>query len=475
MKHELRKINNEEYEIVIYMDYNTEFAYEPGTIPEDNTNLLDNIKGYIKEKYPDIKITLAKIMIGGMLLTSIPIAGLYLNHVQVSAYETEEDKKQSVHYSVKSGDTLWSLSQKYNTTVSAIKRANNLVADTLNVNQQLIIPKAFHTVVKGEYLSLIAKKYSTTVSAIREANKLTGDLILVDQELVIPVIMDSTNYYTVLSGDTLWSIAKKFGITVTALKTANNLNNDVINPGQKLVIPGEDVDTTVYYVKTGDSLYSIAQKYNMTAERLKQANNLTTNTINVGQKLIIPENTVKSETSTLQQKLSRLGYYTVTAFSGNYDSATVSAIKNFQADYKLNVTGKADSITVTSIDHALVKQNIVFDSENYKGVPYVWGGTTPSGFDCSGFVYYMFNKHGVSMPRQTSASLYDQGTGISRSDLMPGDLVFFAVNNTGAITHVGFYLGENQWISATTSLGIAEYSMDNSYWSKYYVGARRIY
>ena len=97
MEHELRKINEDEYEVIIYLDQDTEFAYEPG---EDNKNIKESIKEFIARKYPGVKVTIAKIMIGGLLLASIPM-GLYVSQpISVSAAETAK-KDSSVYYRVR--------------------------------------------------------------------------------------------------------------------------------------------------------------------------------------------------------------------------------------------------------------------------------------------------------------------------------------------------------------------------------------
>lgn len=106
-------------------------------------------------------------------------------------------------------------------------------------------------------------------------------------EYVAPI---DSNYYTVKSGDSLWSISRKFGITVDELKSANNLSSNLLNVGQNLIIPGKEAQATgdEYVVKKGDTLYSIARKYNTSVDNLKSINNITTDSLAIGQIIKLP-------------------------------------------------------------------------------------------------------------------------------------------------------------------------------------------
>lgn len=115
---------------------------------------------------------------------------------------------------------------------------------------------------------------------------------------------------------------------------------------------------------------------------------------------------------------------------------------------------------------------ILNTAKQYMGVKYVWGGTTPSGFDCSGYTQYVFAKHGVNLPRVTRDQ-YKVGTPVSFSNLKAGDLVFFSLDGDKVIDHVGIYVGSGQFINASTSKGVTIYTM-GSYWKSHYIGAKRV-
>ena len=115
---------------------------------------------------------------------------------------------------------------------------------------------------------------------------------------------------------------------------------------------------------------------------------------------------------------------------------------------------------------------IIATGKQYIGVKYVFGGTTPSGFDCSGFTQYVFAKHGISLPR-VSRDQYKLGTSVAFSNLQPGDLVFFSLGKNGSMDHMGIYVGNGQFINASSSKGVTIYSF-GSYWKSAYVGAKHV-
>ena len=217
------------------------------------------------------------------------------NYTNVPYYK--EGESQEI-YTVKKGDSLWKIANKYNTTVEKLKSANNLKTNTLSVGQKLVIPSISvspevsdtYIVQKGDSLWSIANKFNMTVSELKNLNNLTNNLLSIGQVLKIK---DSSNNgkttYTVQKGDSLWVIANKYGITTEELKSYNNLKSNLLSIGQVLKIPqGKTSTENIYTVKKGDSLWTIANRHNTTVEKIKVLNNLTSNLLSIGQQLKIP-------------------------------------------------------------------------------------------------------------------------------------------------------------------------------------------
>ncbi len=147
----------------------------------------------------------------------------------------------------------------------------------------------YYTVKSGDSLWSIAKKYGTTVNKLKELNNLSSNLLSIGQIINLPEIKEDAlnNKYTVLKGDTLYSIAKKYNISVDKLKESNNLSSNTLSIGQELTIPSSK-ENIVYTVIKGDNLYSIARKNNTTVDAIKKLNNISSNTLSIGQKLLLP-------------------------------------------------------------------------------------------------------------------------------------------------------------------------------------------
>ena len=221
-------------------------------------------------------------------------------------------------YTVKKGDTLYGIARKYNTTVQEIINLNYLKNNILTVGQVIRIPEMYikeeemvlpnytnYTVKRGDTLYSIAKANNISVDTIIKDNALTSNNLSVGQILrlrvptstvmeevcigpdyEIPVNTTPTITYTVKKGDSLYNIAKAYNTSVSNIVKLNNLTNTNLSIGQQLKIPSNSNNIT-YVVKSGDSLYSISRKFNTTVDSIKKKNNLTSNLLTIGQILNI--------------------------------------------------------------------------------------------------------------------------------------------------------------------------------------------
>lgn len=202
----------------------------------------------------------------------------------------------SNYYTVKSGDSLWSISRKFGVTVNELKEANNLSSNLLSVGQNLIIPgkknntsSNEYVVKKGDTLYGIANKYNVSVDNLKSYNNLSTDSLSIGQIIKIPDNKVSSNEYVVKSGDSLYSISKKYGVSVDELMSVNNLKSTMLSIGQVLKIPNNsEVTNVIYTVKKGDSLWSLAKDNKTTVDAIVKLNKLSNANLSIGQKLLLP-------------------------------------------------------------------------------------------------------------------------------------------------------------------------------------------
>ena len=221
----------------------------------------------------------------------------YLNY----NYIYNEDKKQD-SYIVEKGDTLYSISRKFDITVDELKRINNLINNNLSIGQVLYLKeniisnKDTYIVKKGDTLYSISKLFNISIEDLKKENNLQSNILTIGEELFIPkentFVPEEIDYndymiYKVEKGDSLWNISKKFNIDIDELIALNNLQDLTIKLGQELLVPKQVIENEYYIVQKGDTLWSISKEYNISIDKLKELNNLKTNLLSIGQKLIV--------------------------------------------------------------------------------------------------------------------------------------------------------------------------------------------
>ena len=238
--------------------------------PTDLAKLQNNYKKYV-DAVVDAVITTAN----GGTVSPLPLGDNY--------------------YIVKSGDSLWSISSRYNISVNELKTLNNLTSNNLSIGQILEIPsdsqkedtENTYIVKSGDSLWNIANRLGTTVNELKTLNSLTSNNLSIGQILKVPSTNQNNNEntYIVKSGDSLWNIANRLGTTVNELKTLNSLTSNNLSIGQILKIPStnQNNNENTYIVKAGDSLWNIANRFGTTVNELKTLNNLTSNNLSIGQ------------------------------------------------------------------------------------------------------------------------------------------------------------------------------------------------
>jgi len=418
------------------------------------------------------------------------------NEAKKNDAKTLNKQKRTGKYTVRKGDTVSQIALKFGISQKELKSENVLRSNNLRIGQVLKVPgqsereevalakntetknrlvtkkgpekkqaayvKKRYVVKAGDTLSGIANHFKVSVQDLKKASALRNDKINKGNVLLIPVPYDyvatpkraaGAPNYTVVTGDTLGGIASKYGVSVSELKAANGLTNNELWVGMKLKVPGKDGQLKTrtatqatdhlrkdYRVKRGDTLGAIAKRYGVTVKEIKQANKLKSNNIRVGQSLKIPG-------------------------AAKY----MHSYSNGYADNGHSQNGYNPGSDISP------KQNIIKVAKKYLGAPYKFGGYSyKTGIDCSGYVKKVFSSFNVELPRTARDIYYRAGYKVPKSQLDTGDLVFFQTYAKFP-SHVGIYMGDNQFIHASSAR--KKVSIDNlnkRYYRNRYIGAKRI-
>lgn len=305
--------------------------------------------------------------------------------------------------------------------------------------------------------------------------------------LAAPVTHAST--YTVQKGDTLSKIAFAHGTTIASLKQWNNLKQDTIFVNQKLVVAKAQQSTTgasqnaskppgvattvpaikpsavtskiyTYIVVKGDNLTKIASKNNTTVAKLKEWNALSSDSIYVNQTLVIKKEELASNGPVTSLPIPNQPTETEPPNVSNVDKEIAAKLA---AEKKIMVQPSAASQEKYGKAIEIARSLI--------GTPYVYGGNTTLGFDCSGFVKYVYTNAMVDMSRKSSLDYFMNDTTVVGNPV-PGDVVFFKNTYIPTISHMGIYIGNNQFIHAGSN-GVEISNLSYSYWDTRFVAFKR--
>lgn len=251
-------------------------------------------------------VTVDELKSANNLTSNVLSIGQKLKIPNMSAPSNEP--KDYITYTVQSGDSLYSIASKNDLTVQELKNYNNLTSNTLQIGQVLKIPVVSseqvpvgnytnYVVKSGDTLYSIAQRYGFTIQDLINYNNLDSAVLSIGQVIKIPTVtpdLEETNYisYTVKPGDSLYSIGRQYGVSAQELMNYNNLSSNILSIGQTIKIPTSSSNNQnsyiEYTVKSGDNLYSIGRRYGYTAQELMNYNNLKSNLLSIGQTIKIP-------------------------------------------------------------------------------------------------------------------------------------------------------------------------------------------
>jgi cell wall-associated NlpC family hydrolase len=460
--------------------------------------------------------------------TAVPtpeVAATPVNDMLEATISPPEPPKPLTH-TVEEGETIQMLAARYGISPETIMAANGLRnPDLLQVGQDLVIlptDGVLYTLKPGESIRKVAQRFSVDPGDIIRANVLgpDPDLVQPGTKLVVPGAtpflprrvsgtvqadsndqsaaavgdgiglpldyaagaIPSTRTYEVQPGDTLATIADTFGVDVATILSSNGVDDpDTIHPGSELrILPVKGLE---YEIQPDETLADVAWKYQVDLGLLLDYNDLDDpDVIRVGMKLVVPGGKIRPEAVPTPVPAPVVHTQPATSASASSGAAAVvqvpAAPKPVAAAPKpapAPAAPKPAPAPAPALASGGGGETVVANAMKFLGYRYVFGGTSPAGFDCSGFVYYIHNHSGAPVGRGMWQQ-YNGGAHIPMSALQPGDTVFFANTYEPGLSHDGIYIGGGQFIHASDErTGVTISSIYTSYWQAHYVGATRLW
>ncbi|EKZ4867228.1 invasion associated endopeptidase [Listeria monocytogenes] len=417
----------------------------------------------------------------------VPGQKLQVNN-EVAAAEKTEKSVSATWLNVRSGAGV------DNSIITSIKGGTKVTVETTEsngwhkityndgktgfVNGKYLTDKAVSTPVaptqevKKETTTQQAAPAAETKTEVKQTTQATTPAPKVAETKETPVVDQNATTHAVKSGDTIWALSVKYGVSVQDIMSWNNLSSSSIYVGQKLAIK-----------QTANTATPKAEVKTETPAAEKQAapvvkENTNTNTAT----------TEKKETATQQQTAPKApteaakpapapstntnaNKTNTNTNTNNTNTNTPSKNTNTNSNTNTNTNSNTNANQGSSNNNSNSSASaIIAEAQKHLGKAYSWGGNGPTTFDCSGYTKYVFAKAGISLPR-TSGAQYASTTRISESQAKPGDLVFFDYGS--GISHVGIYVGNGQMINAQDN-GVKYDNIHGSGWGKYLVGFGRV-
>jgi cell wall-associated NlpC family hydrolase len=345
----------------------------------------------------------------------------------------------NISYMVRKGDTLQRISKKYSVSVSEIKESNGLKSCKLSIGTKLSLPNS--------------EKKHRNKEAARSAKKYTSKHLASTSNR--PATEINETVHIVKKGDTLISVAKKYGITVNELRSANNLKKGKLKVGQQIAIKSKSHAPNTYVARKGDTVRKVAKRFGLSGDDLKEINGLKGNTLKAGQKIYL----VKRNAEIKEDTSKAYGIYAEKA-TPSVTSARLEEVKEL-------------STSEDVLADLTIQERLVLFAKKMLHLPYRFGGNGAFGLDCSAYVQKVYSLIGQDIPR-SAREQFNLGESVDKDDLTTGDLVFFRTYASFP-SHVGIYLGNNLFIHASSlSKKITIDSLESPYYFRRFIGAKRI-
>jgi cell wall-associated NlpC family hydrolase len=363
-------------------------------------------------------------------------------------------------YVVAEGDTLWSIAEQFGTSTAGLIEANQLEEpDRLRLGAELVVPNGGAAAPAPAAPAQPAAAPAPAAAPVAAATTASRP----HKSITVP--------YTVQQGETLGGIARQFDVRADAIAQASGLedaNRISVGAVLKVPLPGYE-----HIVKQGETLRDIALQAKVDLGSLIDFNSLEDpELIRVDQVILVPAPAPSLQAATASTQPAATS--TQPAAPKPTAAAAPEPPKPAPAPKPSAPPAQPAPRPAPAPPAGAPTEGLAGAAVKLLGAPYVWGGSSPSGFDCSGFVWYATRQAGKSIGRGLMGQ-YNSGGHPSRDDLKPGDLVFFQNTYTPGVSHNGIYLGNGQFVhAADEQSGVTISSLGSAYWSSHWYGATRL-